>query len=177
MAPKVTLSIPDELAKEIEPLRDEINMSHIFQQAMWAEVRRRSAASSALGDMTGLIAHLRSEKSEGEDISYQAGFEEARRQIGNDTDGYISYAELRDWVRRAKEAHSSGDYQVLMPEGDFENAFYEEAVPDLIDEGVLGEEEVEHERYDDWPSETFENYARGWHDGVLAVWNQIKDSL
>jgi len=94
--PRLNISVPDDLYKRLDEVRDSLNVSAVCQEALRREISRREPMPSDVDVTEETIERLRSEKEDHERRSRDRGF-----QVG------------MEWARRAKynELHQWGEYE------------------------------------------------------------------
>ena len=99
--PRLNISVPDDLYKRLDEVRDSLNVSAVCQEALRREVARREPMPSDVEVTEEMIERLRSEKEDYERQSRDRGF-----QVG------------MEWARRAKykELQQWGEYEPSRPE-------------------------------------------------------------
>jgi predicted transcriptional regulator len=151
-ATKLTITIPDDLAERLDPVRDKMNISKVCAAAIDREVSMLADLPVDVQELAATIARLRAEKAEAEQEDYNTGLEWGQQYA----EGRASYAELMDYA----------------------------SIPGRIDPITLDElpeEEREGfaEQRADWGLQVVnpDRFARGWLDGLLAVWGALKGKV
>ena len=147
-ATRLSITIPDELAERLEPLRDRLNLSKICTEAIDREVAMMTDLPTDVKEFADLIARLRVEKAEAVQQVYQLGFERGQK-----------YAREADYEWLVSMEYTAGTFGEL-PEDEREDAL---GGP-LVDCGPAGIPRAE-------------DYARGFWDGAAAVWQVVKRKI
>lgn len=147
-ATRLSITIPDQLAERLEPLRDRLNLSKICSEAIGREVAMLTDLTTDVRDFGDLIARLRGEKAGVVERLYKLGFE-----CGH------SYARSAGYEWLASTDYSGRTFGEL-PDGEREAALSGA----LADSGPA-------------VIPLAEAYARGFWDGAAAVWQVVKDKI
>ena len=154
MAQKLTITISDDLHTRLEKVRDEMNISAVCQAAILSEVEIKELLKKGGKGMDALKTRLRAEKQDALkgyiDLGRKAGIVDARQLSLEDFQAIEKIYNL------------------------FDNDQYEFTVSDLR---KLDAWECIKERLDEQSEDTHTNYARGWVEGVMDVWDEVKDEI
>ena len=159
---RITISVPDGLARRLEPLKDRVNVSSICQTALEARVEtfERIAALSEEDIMEKLVQRLRIEKDEGSGWSYKRGGEDGQEWA---IDG-ASYSELVEWT--------NPDLLHAIRQGQhFLNGVpFPESAEDRHNDAEASAKEA---------GEAFDHdaYATGFLEAMGEVWLQVRDRI
>lgn len=151
MAEKLTITVPDDLYKRLQEVKDRFNISGVCQDAIESEVNRHETLLKFReGDtMENAIERLRAEKEEYikqyHDQGYSDGFEVAKS---------MEYGEL---IAVRNNPRTSAIYQLEL----WDN-WLKDQTDDLL--------------RDDAGFDT-ESYIEGWVQGVIAFFDEVQDRL
>lgn len=156
MAYRTTITMPDELGKRLEAVKEHFNISGICQAAIETEVVKQELLNKEPKEMDDIIARLKQEKMQ---------FHKDIRESGYN-DGYES----------AQNMEFGDLFGLFKQELGFESEY-----PDFIrsqsfwDNWLAEEIEEEKER---WNSAFDEDiYLIGWYEGALAFWAKVERKL
>ncbi len=164
MAQRVNISVPDDLFGKMQIFKDRLNISRICQGAIMRAIKLEEIKEKAMPDIENLAVRLRKEREDTGQVfkeegfkdgikdAYKMGFEEIYTlQLHQDAE---SPKELFDW------------YASKQTKEKVERQSHEEGEKIEADFGpFLGFDDIR------------DLYSRGWLDGVLHTWNQVKDKL
>lgn len=159
-ATRVSITIPDDLAERLEPYRDRMNISKVCARAIERELSDLTELPAAVEELNETIARLRMEKDEREERDYLTGLDWGR-----------SYAE------EEAEFLEFGFYETLL--GHAEPSLDE--LPAKVRDDFTYSQNDGASVYEYSPDDIFvynpDKFAEGWVDGLLAVWEAIKDKV
>lgn len=148
MAQRVTVTISDSLAKRLDAVKANFNISAVCQEAIEHEVTRQELIQKGSEDMDNVIERLKMEKEK-----YNEQYIEQGRKDGYSDGKKMEYDEIMEIV--------NGNESIYRTEVYF---------------GWLQDEIKDLENYNDGSFD--ENaYLQGWVEGVKSFWEEIKDQL
>ena len=156
---RTTISIPDPLAKRLEPLKDRINVSLICQTALEARVEtyERIAALSEEDVMEKLVQRLRIEKEQSSEWSYQKGGEDGQKWAIEDA----TFGELVEWSNSELVRNTFRD-GVPFPESEEAQGWHQGTEDMARDMGEFFNHDA---------------YAQGFLESVGGVWEQVRNRV
>ncbi|NEQ99676.1 MAG: hypothetical protein F6K30_23740 [Cyanothece sp. SIO2G6] len=162
MGQRVTVAVPDQLFKRLQPVKKHFNISAVCQEALEMAVVTQELKIQATEGM-GLVERLQAEKAVLLHNVQQEGFE-----LGIRSSSTLSYQDFRHFERvNAVAAHLDEDaLEYLWDFLDFK-AYPQQA--------RLHDPDFAHLLKVDPQSRVF--FAQGWVDGVLSVWQAIKSQV
>jgi hypothetical protein len=96
---KINISIPDELHSELEPYRDNLNLSAIFTKAIKLEIHLIRAVPKEVTDLQKAKRRLLESKELAEKDAFEVGFE-----VGKDWGLKVAeYVQVKDMVNRSSK--------------------------------------------------------------------------
>ena len=151
MAQKITITLPDELFKDLQTVKDQFNISGVCRVAIEREVERQKLSLKGEKEMSAIVARLKEEKQDYdkqyEDEGYKQGYEDAKKM------GYeelVEFANSNSWDYWRTEAWDK----------------WQDDVNDQISELSI-----------DDPNVNKDAYCNGWAKGVAAFYEDVKDQL
>lgn len=157
MSQKITLSIPDLLHEKLEKWRASFNLSKMFQEALTEAIQKKEEFRKRFSedfDMPDIIKRLRQEKRAWEKNFFKSG----------KTEG----------LKWAKTAHYQDLLYVLQIKDTYQlisdplmNDYFETLYRSAGLAAYAGCESVRHE----------ERFMQGWLEGVIELWDQVKEKL
>jgi len=160
MAKKINVSIPDKLLTRMEPFRDRLAISRICQRAIERAIQLEEVAVMDIPEREKLIKRLQIERVESPQIWQETGF--------------------RHGVEDANKLHfedfnfiSNVYIGMLFPEDKRDDSYVSKSI------NVLKGYEVVIDRIKIMKSEgiDIDIYMRGWIQGVMEIWKQIKEDV
>ena len=158
MAKRITITIPDSLRDRLHTVKDRINVSGICQEAIAKAIEYEELKAKEMPAMEKLIERLRMEKAK----------------------------EEKDWkregLRQGKADALRLSYNDFMRIENSHDDFFNYGLDTNSVTGVLQgnrkwlDEEVSKLR-DNYPAFDEVTYLRGWLEGVMEVWKQVKNKL
>jgi hypothetical protein len=154
MATKLTITIPDELAAELKPWRDRMNISKTCAAAIEAKISTLAGLPDGSNGLThldfvGLVSRLRAEKRQLHEADYQAGYTRGLQVAEGCTySDFLYYGELATSGRAV-------------------------AFEDLTDDD---REELSYGLQDGTVTDA-QAYARGLVDGLMVVWDKVRTKI
>jgi hypothetical protein len=171
---RTTISVPSELKARMEAVDEPVNWSALACQAFeqrLAEIIKRKGS----GDMNDVVSRLRVSKRKLENEQFQAGIE-AGRVWAKDEAEAGELIRLAEW----RNAYPGTDWEVVFAADD--RAAYCSAEHFVF--GVWPENDGDRSAANDfWEPRGFEathpsgDYVRGFAEGALAIWHEVKDQL
>jgi post-segregation antitoxin (ccd killing protein) len=156
MAQRITITLPDNLHERLQTFKEKLNVSGICQEAIDSAIQiEEIKVKTDIPAIEKAIARLRKEKQETCEKWKQIGFK----------DGVTDAVEELDY-QTIKYIGEGGDINKSVPGIKYE--------PTLMMEFTYYRLEKYHEEENDFDSEI---YTQGWIEGVIHVWNDIKDKL
>lgn len=181
MSKIISISIPEKLHERLQKLKGKINVSKLCQDAIDYEVKKKEAFLKRIHKSPKtdkIIARLSKEKNESTGLVYERG--------------------LMDGEQWAKIAHYDDLYAAVCKEEDediIKNPQLEDLEWEILDY-LLKKHKVKYEgRPIEEPIEEYLNsvlpvkvrtpnyyiytiaYRRGWYQGILDFWNEIKEKI
>lgn len=155
MVKKFSVGIPDDLAERLEPFKENISPTAVFQEAMAARIEAFESRKNRMKgeDMEAIINRLRKQKEESENSVYKQGEEE-----GLDFAKTADYDELKYGATVLAEIP---DPERLAFDRDGMLSDYFEGLDELAD---LDEEETKV-------------WLRGWCAAVEQFWDEVSGKL
>ncbi len=150
---RISISIPDKLMAQLEPIKDGINISQLCREALERRVAAFDRASGYEGfDLDGLVKRLRDERS----------IEESKfEDLGKDNAGrWLNAVSFLDLKNVAENASSSNMPKYKLPRTAFK-----------IMKQDMAEAKVSCE------SGQAVAYKTAWLDYVRSVWTQVEDQI
>ncbi len=154
MAHKITLTVPDNLYREINRWRAAFNLSRIFQEAVSEAIRRKNEFEARFHreqTLTETIRRLRRERSD------------ARARIGEEAchegERWAASAHYEDL---AAVAQAPPGESTLVPAT---RAAIADAKPRISGDPAMSD------------SDRIKLITKGWHKGVCDFWDNVKDKL
>lgn len=165
MAQRINISVPDDLFDKIQTFKDRLNISRICQRAILEAISLEETKDKAAPDIENLAARLRKEK---QDICQELrdeGFEDGIK------DTYGMGLEEIYILQLHQDAES--------PEELFSRSASRRTREKIKRRPHEEGEKIEADFYPF--SEFFDDvediYYRGWLDGVLFIWKQVRGEL
>lgn len=172
---RTTISLPADLKKRMDKIADDVNWSAIAARA-FESVLAEHAARKERKNMSDVIQRLRASKQQFDDESYKDGFYVGQgwakdiaevRELQNLARVRRSIRD-EDWTFETDDNSAYGAWEWLyfqiFPEHDRDR---DEA--DVFWAGVL-EDEDDPRRFD-------AGFLRGFADGALDIWTQVKNQI
>jgi hypothetical protein len=162
MGQRVTIAVPDALFERLQPVKQNFNISAVCQEALEMAVLTQELKHQTAADLT-LVERLRAEKAILLQKIQQDGFE-----LGVRSSSKLSYKDFRHFERiRSVAVHLDEDaLEHLWTFLDFK-AYPQQA--------RLQDPDFAHLLEMDAQSRIV--FAQGWIDGVLSVWETIKNQV
>jgi len=161
MAPKVTISVPDDLHEKMQEWKDAFNYSGIFQEAVKKAIARKESFQKKIREenptMEQVVERLRMEKEESEESWFQNGKDEG-----------LIFAKLShyDAIKLVVDASDLDDIEKQLRE--YDETYWDEKYRELRQE--LDTDYLEGElRYYEW--------QRGFIQGVTEFWDEVKELI
>jgi len=182
MAKIISISIPEKLHERLQNLKDRINVSKLCQDAILKEIDRMEAFFKRVHKSPKtekIIERLSKEKSESSGLVYERG-----RMDGEQWARIAHYDDLYAAVCKEEDDNiidTGGPLDDLEPE--ILNYLYEKHKKKA--NGAKGFYEIEDYLNLVLPIRVHthnfyiytESYRRGWYQGILDFWNEIKDKI
>ena len=178
MSGVITVRIPDDLEKRLEPLKGRLNVSDVCRVALEAKAKTHEAIERALSEedvMKGLIERLRVQKAEALDRSYAQGREDGQNWAIRDA----TYEQLDRWGERVERYRPARNVE----EADSSYTFSSDGDPLIKLE--FPEERTAQVYLDSRRDSAGRDnhvlerrvYNLGFLDAVCELWNKVKDEL
>lgn len=161
MSQRVTIAVPDDLFERLQPVKQRFNISAICQEALEMAVITQELKIQA-ADMD-LVERLRAEKAVLLHKVQQEGFE-----LGIRSSSKLSYKDFRHF-ERVNPVAAHLDEDVL----EYLWAFLD--LKEYPQQARLHDPDFAHLLEVDAQSRIV--FAQGWIDGVLSVWQAIKNQV
>ena len=151
-AKRVQITIPGELARELKPWRDRMNVSRVCAAAIENEIALLSGnLSPELGNLTETISRLRKQKAEGRSPDLNNGQEDGR-SYGRDNASYYDFVLYAQAWEDFQAGRISG--QELQPPAHVGDTLNDDLQRGRVTDGHA--------------------YCEGWFAGLMDVWELIK---
>ncbi len=162
MSQRVTTAVPDELFERLQPVKQRFNISAVCQEALEMAIITQELKIQATEDKD-LVERLRAEKTVLLHKVQQEGFE-----LGIRSSSKLSYKDFRHFERvNPVAAHLDEDaLEYLWEFLDFK---------EYPQQARLHDPDFAHLLEVDSQSRIV--FAQGWVDGVLSVWQTIKNQV
>lgn len=141
MTERITITIPDDLYKRLQQVKNSLNVSRVCQQAIELIVSIEEIKIKEVPEMEKLIERLRLEKQQSVDAWEKDGVVDGRKDAVE-----LSYEEFT----HLEASHSLND--------------------DLLE--WLKDRRIQYLENPD-----LEAYLKGWLEGALSVWDDVKEKL
>jgi hypothetical protein len=169
-----SISVPPDLRARMDKVKEPVNWSAIACQAFEAKLNE-IAKVKELKDMSDVIERLRASKQETASDEYNHGVE-AGEEWAKST---AEYAELRR-LGELEERTSTVDWEQFFCTGDSDaygaaNRLVFAIQPDTEGSRMAAEEFWEFTVGED--TELTDDFVRGFADGALKVWHEVKDQV
>ena len=173
MSERINISIPGELHERLSHFKDKLNMSRICQKAINHAVRIEEIKTEKASDMDSLVERLKEEELRHAQKYIDEGFKwGAKDAYGLSLNSFL---EIETWGSDNYDWHDhSGPF---IPSKETVKALKE------FDErsGSMSSDE-RGQLADEYPGlgyalEPKNYFVRGWMDGVIYIWNQVKHKL
>jgi post-segregation antitoxin (ccd killing protein) len=157
MAQKVTITIPDDLAKRLDAVTERFNVSRVCQEALANEVERRELIAKGNETMEYIVKRLKAEKAQCDKEYFDSG-----RKDGVTDAKKMSYSDLREVVNTFSDLRATDQTAEIMYQTSiWDNWLYDQVTEIANDDGAFSRE----------------MYLQGWVDGVLTFWREVKNQL
>ena len=161
MVKKFSVGIPDDLATRLEPFKDKISPTAVFQEAMAARIGAFEERKKRMEgeDMEAIIERLRKQKAESDKNLFADG-----EEIGMDFAKSADYDELK--YAATVMATSTEPWQLAFAR-----------------DGILGdyfddlEDDEGYPLFANMPPADVETWFRGWCASVRQFWDKVSASL
>jgi len=162
MAPKVTISVPDDLRKKMREWEDAFNWSGIFQDAVRKAIEKKESRQKKMREedpkMEQVIERLREEMAVSEDSWFELGKDEgidfAKNSHYDEIQIVVSY-KGSEIPRRELSAYNDGNDDYFSER--YETLGYEH--------GLVMDSAADY------------RFQEGWLEGVREFWNEIEDKI
>jgi hypothetical protein len=159
MASELTITISNELARQLEPWRDRMNISQVCAAAILREITRVSAGhSSEAGNYADTIERLRTQSAELYAREHEAGRRDGTTYARSEAtfEEFLKCEEIASTFKALREHPTLDHRKFKLPrEGELRLA-------QLKRDGQLADED---------------SYREGWIEGMMVVWDAIKGKL
>ena len=157
MSQKVTLSIPDLLHEKLEEWRASFNLSKMFQEALTDAIQKKEDLQKRFSedfDISDVVKRLRQEKRDWGKKIFKSGKREGFK--------WAQHAQYPDllYVLSFKDAYK------LISDSKM-NSYFKKIYKNTDLVMYTGSGSVHHEQM----------FMKGWHNGVVELWEQVKDKL
>ena len=174
---RTSISLPDDLAERLEPLKGQINISQVCQIALETKVRVHEQIQAALSEedvMKGLVQRMRIQRAEANDLSYLLGQEDGQHWAIREA----TYQELHRWGPDRtlyREPRDEWEFQDALIRYDGGPYLVEDTFPSGTAQQLLEKRRLAMENN----AQVFEPQAfqMGFLASVRAVWSQVKEEL
>lgn len=162
MSQRVNITLPDELFERLQQVKDKINVSRICQRAIDQAIYNENKFNESISDKEKLILRLRKEREEFAQEYKKVGFADGLKDAAN-----MHFDSFRQaWLYM--DAYTPEYIFGLFAGQENLKKVAQDSLPEITD-------------HDIGPFVTFDNfrdlYFDGWLDGVLTVWEEVKDEL
>jgi len=157
MAQKVTITIPDDLAKRLDPVKEQFNVSRVCQEALANEVTIRELTAKGNETMEDVVKRLKAEKAQCDKEYFDSG-----RKDGVTDAKEMSYSDLREVVNTFSDLRATDQTaEIMYRTSVWDNWLCDQVTEIANDDGAF----------------SYEMYLQGWVDGVLAFWREVENKL
>jgi hypothetical protein len=195
LVPQLNVYIPEDLAEVLQRHRDRLNLSQICARALRQEVRNMEAftQTQATPDVAGVPPQVVPSRTGPPDVGrilqrlrgQQARQEAAARDGAEDAARWLEEAATIDEIRRVGEWTPDSDPGALDERAHVDlDRFYSRAFDRMLrrvrsveSSPWLRRRKEQLATGESTPDEYFPAYTKGWHQTVVAAWNEIKDQL
>ena len=161
MTQRISVTLPDDLSARLDAVKGAFNVSGVCQEALEREVSRQELMAQEGGELAVTIKRLRAEKRKYdecyEDVGYQEGYRDAQR---------LSYDELVELVDAHTVAKSEPSLDPWSPDIVYNLNLWAERL----------EQNVKDQERED-PRFSRDAFVYGWLQGVMALWDKVKDKI
>jgi predicted CopG family antitoxin len=174
MSKKITVSVPDDLYRKMKRWKGRFSYSKIFQKAMSELIEKQEKFEKIRKEDTSmdeLISRLKKEKQEEKQEKLTPWYDLGKMEGKS----FINTASI-DEIKIVVDAHPYGSeipIGELIEHNEFNDLYFNQRIGELLTETAYG---YEVDIPDD-DSEEYESFQRGWMDGVIEIWEQIKYRL
>jgi hypothetical protein len=170
---RMTISVPRQVKEQMDAAAEKVNWSAIATKAFQAELLALESERQAK-TMDEVVARLKAAAAIEANEDYQAGHEAGEawakehatpKQLRRleklaDDPQYDIESHLDIFANVLNRGIANGLYEVIEPEGEMCEAFWESVI------GDNGKEKMDEE-----------DFAKGFIEGALEVWDAVKDKL
>jgi len=158
MVQRLSISIPDSLHNRIQKFKENLNFSKICQDALTGAVEMEEMKNTDIPERDKMIAKLRKQKEELTESYRQEGI---KAGIENARSGDMDYS---DFVAIEEAGNALGAYEY--PQQALDEAVFDDWLREPIDDAEKDDRTFSRDAY-----------IRGWVEGVMEVWNEVKDEI
>jgi hypothetical protein len=175
---RTTISVPPELKEQMEAVEISVNWSALACRA-FEDKLAEIAAHKEKKDMNDIVARLRASKRQSEDEHYKEGFEAGREWAG-DTAEAEDLQRLERWASETRQRYPGWDRLFTIGDGTDTPVSY------LVVKAAWSEEDIDGYSYENfWEQALGDNtlakddpsFVKGFVEGALALWDEVKDQL
>jgi hypothetical protein len=159
MATKLTITIPDELDRQLDPWRDRMNISRVCAAAIEREIETVSAGLSPEAEnYAKTILRLRTQSAEFYAREHNSGRRDGMAYARAEAtfEEFLKCAEIAATLKALRDHPTLGQHKFTLPDEGELNLAQLKQVGDVTDE---------------------DSYREGWIEGMMVVWDAIKDKV
>jgi hypothetical protein len=176
---RTTISVPPALKEQMETVETSVNWSALACRA-FEDKLAEIAAHKEKKDMNDIVTRLRASKRQAEDAQYKAGAEAGREWAGDTAEA----DELQRLERWSAETRQHWGWDKLFTEGNGSDSPVAELVVSTVwpdADGNYGYSSVqdlwEQALGDNTSAKDDPSFVKGFVEGALALWDEVKDQL
>ena len=164
MAQRLNISIPDKLNERIKDFKDVLNISKICQVAIESAVAREEAR--IVEDIGATIIRIKKEKAEYFKVYRDEGFKDGKSNALSFT--YDKFIKVIAAIEEKDYKQSNSEEALYY----FADEVYKGKAECIGDNQLVLDTEIVW--VIDLSYEAADEYSKGWIDGVIFVWDQVK---
>ncbi|MDD2469149.1 MAG: hypothetical protein PHI97_34725 [Desulfobulbus sp.] len=169
MAQRLNISIPDELNERIKAFKDILNISKICQVAIDTAVTREEARIGE--DIKAAIVRVRKEKAEYFKVYRDEGFKDGKSDALSFA--YEKFIKVISAIEEKDYKQSNSEEALYY----FADEVYKGKAECIGDNQLVLDTEIVWVSFFDLSYEAADEYSKGWIDGVIFVWDQVKSKI
>jgi len=173
---RTTISVPPALKEQMETVEASVNWSALACRA-FEDKLAEIAARKEKKDMSDIVTRLRASKRQAEDTQYKAGAEAGREWV-TDTAEADELSNLERWHNRlGQDVHAVFDDLAWGRAYSSAELVAFAVWPDRDEDRSAAEEFWGQCLGDETAAADNSQFVRGFVDGALALWDEVKDQL
>ena len=174
---RTTISVHPDIKDQMDAVQEEVNWSAVASRAFENQLAE-IAARKEKKDMKDIVTRLRASKRQAEDAQYKAG-SEAGREWAGDTAEADDLQRLERW---ADHTRNDEDWDALFAQGNSRDgeiaehvvsAIWADEEPDYYSVKEFWEQALG----DDTSAKDDPSFVKGFVEGALALWDEVKNQL